>query len=194
MLKRLFLTSFLILLISPTYAIEITPYYGQMFSDNLLKNSGEESNVSDDNSIGLGISWKDGPNGKGQILFNSSSHQFSIDENGQQGEFDVLYAHFNGIAEFRQQDYTTTVSIGVGATLVDVTHADNDIFPSITAALGTRYSLTKDLSLVTELRSYMSLTDEDNVVFCQSDDSCQAQFENTLWIETSVSVGLAYSF
>ncbi len=173
--------------------LEITPYVGQTFAADLSGIDGE-SQISIDSAtnIGLSFAWQDTPNGQGQVLINAVSHDFSNDLNDQDYSLDVIYAHFSGIAQFRQRHYVTTVSIGLGGSYFDADGGE-ELYPSLTAAMGTRYEFSQNLSLVTEIRGYASIIDENDDLFCK-DDICSAQFDDTLWIETSVSVGVAYKF
>lgn len=190
-IKKTFVASCCLLPLS-TMAIEITPYIGQMYGNDFAGDNNTELTVESGNSFGLGIAWQDTPNGMGQILLTSTSHDFDTNL-GNKSEMDVIYAHFNGVAQFRQQNYVTTVSIGVGGAYYDVANGHDDVFPSLTAALGTKYKIDDNLSIVTELRGYATLTDEDSDIFCQG-DNCLAEFDNALWFETSISVGISYSF
>lgn len=173
-------------------AIEITPFIGQAIGSDLVDDSDNELSVDSGNTFGLGIAWKSGHNGKGQILIASTSHEFDTALGGK-SEMDLLYTHFNGVLEFKQFHYTTTIAMGLGATYTDVEGGKDSIYPSFTAALGTRYEIDKNFSVVTEIRSYITLADEDNDVFCQ-EGSCLANYENALWFDTSITLGIAYRF
>lgn len=189
--KKYFIAAFLLFPFS-SFSIEITPYFGQMFANDFIDENDDELSVDSSDSIGLGIAWKDGPNGLGQILITSTKHDF--DNNfGSKSEMDVIYAHFNGVAQFRHQNYVTLVSIGVGGAYYDVDGGHDDVFPSLTAALGTKYQIDENFAIVTELRGYATLTDEDSDLFCQG-ESCLGEFDNALWFETSISLGVSYSF
>jgi len=93
---------------------EITPFFGKMYSSDLLQ-SDEESELSLDGStnFGIAIAWQDSSNGQGQILINSVSHDFESDIDSDKHSLDIIYTHFSGIAQFRQQSYVTTVSLGL---------------------------------------------------------------------------------
>lgn len=172
---------------------EFTPWVGQMYSSDLKSvNSGDELSVSSDAHLGFSIAWQDTPNGQGQVLINAVSHDFKSDVDNETYSMDIYYVHFNGIAQFRQQRYVTTVSLGLGGTYVDTTGGE-DLYPSLTAAIGTRYEFSDNISLVTELRSYASLTDEDSKLFCNGDD-CVAEYDSAIWVDTAISVGIAYKF
>jgi hypothetical protein len=166
---------------------EITPYVGYNFSDDLSTTS-----ASDDTSLGLAFSWKDGPSGQGSVLVNYVSHDYKDSADNTNHSFDIIYTHFSGIALFRQQNYVTTLSLGIGGAYFD-TASNSDIYPSLTAAIGTRYEFSEEFALVTELRGYASLTDKDNDLFCE-DTVCSAKFEDATWVETNLSVGIAYRF
>ncbi|MFT4724192.1 MAG: hypothetical protein ACI9YP_000589, partial [Colwellia sp.] len=57
--------------------IEITPFIGKMFSADLINSqNGTDLVVTDDKNYGLAIAWQDSPNGQGQILLNTVSHDF----------------------------------------------------------------------------------------------------------------------
>ncbi len=193
-----YIFSALILILSlPSSAkdIEITVFAGQMYSSDLVEADNEtELSVDNGNNFGLAFAWQDTPNGQGQILLNFVSHDFSsASEAGNiEQSIDIIYAHFNGIAQFRQQGYVTTISLGLGGAYFD-TDGGEELYPSITASLGTRYEFSESLALVTEIRGYGSLIDENDNLFCK-DDICTANFDDSLWLETSISVGIAYKF
>ena len=172
---------------------EITPFFGQTYGSDIISSDGNtDISVDSATNFGIGIAWQDSPNGQGQILFNSVSHDFESDLDGETYAIDILYAHFNGIAQFRQQNYVTTVSIGLGGAYFD-TSGGSELYPSATVAFGTRYEFSDGFSLITEIRSYASLVDEKDNGFC-SGETCTAQFDDALWLDTSISVGIAFKF
>ncbi|MEW6981594.1 hypothetical protein AAD001_02960 [Colwelliaceae bacterium 6471] len=186
---------FLVFIAAPSFAsdYELTPFIGQMFSSELIgAESGENISASNDMHVGLALAWQDTPNGQGQILINAVSHDFANEASGLNQSLDIYYAHFSGVAQFRQQNYVTTVSLGLGGAYFDA-NGGEELYPSLTAAFGTRYEIDTNLSLVTELRAYASLTDDKNGVFCQA-EACSAQFDGAVWVDTAISVGVAYKF
>jgi hypothetical protein len=173
--------------------IEITPFIGQMFSADLINSqNGTDLVVTDDKNYGLAIAWQDSPNGQGQILLNTVSHDFISSSDQQEHSFDITYLHFSGVTQLKQQNYVTTISLGIGATYFE-TDSKDEIYPSLTMAFGTRYKLSKNVALVTELRGYASYIEEDNQLFCQ-ESICHALLEDGLWLDGSISVGLAIKF
>jgi len=172
---------------------EITPFVGKIFSSDITNYDGESSlSLNDSANYGIAVAWQDSPNGQGQILINHASHDFDSALDTQNYSLDVVYAHFNGIAQFRQQGYVTTVSLGLGGAYFD-TDFGEELYPSLTIAFGTRYEFSDNLAFVTEVRGYASVVEEDNDLFCDN-DICVAQIDDALWIETTISVGLAYRF
>lgn len=173
--------------------LEITPYIGKMFSSDIT-NTLTEQDISVDSAthLGLGVAWQDTPNGQGQILINYAKHNFKVDDESAKQSLKVLYAHFNGIAQFRQRDYVTTVSIGFGGARFS-SDGGSEISPSFSLSLGTRYELSPVSSIVTELRGYASLMQDGDSLFCR-DDICAPQYNDTLWIDTSISIGFAYKY
>jgi hypothetical protein len=173
--------------------IEITPFIGKMFSADLINSqNGTDLVVTDDKNYGLAIAWQDSPNGQGQILLNTVSHDFISSSDLQEHSFDITYLHFSGVTQLKQQNYVTTISLGIGATYFE-TDSKDEIYPSLTMAFGTRYELSKNVALVTELRGYASYIEEDNQLFCQ-ESICHALIEDGLWLDGSISVGLAIKF
>lgn len=173
--------------------LEITPYIGQMYSADLVAGSDStDLSVNDASHYGFSIAWRDSPNGQGQILLNTVSHDFVSSADSQLHSFDVTYAHFNGVAQFRQRHYVTTVSLGLGGAYFD-TDDKNELYPSFTLAFGTRYELSKNFALVTEIRGYASYIEDDNQLFCEG-ETCHALLEESVWLETSISAGFAFSF
>lgn len=178
-----------------TYAggVEITPYVGQMISSDLISSQdGSDLAVDGASNYGLAIAWKDSPNGQGQILFNTVSHDFISSSDLQEHSFDVSYLHFSGITQLKRQNYVTTVSLGIGGTYIETDNKD-EIYPSLTFALGTRHELSKSFAIITELRAYASYIEDDNQLFCQG-TTCHALIEDSLWLEGSFSVGFAFKF
>lgn len=173
--------------------IEITPFIGQMFSDDLINSqNGTDLVVTDNTNYGVAIAWQDSPNGQGQVLLNTVSHDFISSSDLQEHSFDITYLHFSGVTQLKQQNYVTTVSLGIGATYFE-TDSKDKIYPSLTMAFGTRYELSNNVALVTELRGYASYIEEDNQLFCQ-ESICHALLEDGLWLDGSISVGLAIKF
>lgn len=173
--------------------MEVTTYLGKLFSDELINETSDASlNTTDDKNFGLAFSWQDTPTGQGQLLLNYSSHDYNSQIDNSLKSFDVLYGHFSGVALYRQQNYVTTVSIGLGGAHISADEG-SDLYPSLTMAFGTKYEMTPEFSIVTELRAYGSLVDEESDVFCKS-EQCSAAFSDSLWVESTVWLGVAYKF
>ncbi|WP_206483509.1 hypothetical protein [Thalassotalea sp. G2M2-11] len=172
---------------------EIQPFIGQMYSPD-LQGSTSQTDLSVDNAMnyGIALSWQDSPNGLGQVMLNAVNHEFTSELDNKEYSLDILYAHFNGVALFRQQNYTTTVSLGLGGAYFD-SDMSQELYPSATIAIGTRYEFSNNLALVTELRGYASIIDNDDNMFCQG-ETCHATFDDSLWSETNISIGFAYKF
>ncbi|MCO4800254.1 MAG: hypothetical protein KC484_13650 [Colwelliaceae bacterium] len=172
---------------------ELSAYFGQMYSSDLSDEAGDAAlSVDAGGNFGLAVAWQDSPNGQGQIMINVVSHDFSSEVDNQEHSLDIMYAHFNGIAQFRQQNYVTTVSLGLGGAYFD-SDVSEELYPSATLAFGTRYEFSDSVSFITELRGYASLVDDNDDMFCEN-EICHAQFEDTLWIESNISIGIAIKF
>ncbi len=172
---------------------EFSAHIGQTWAPDLQSyNTSETIAIDDGNNFGFGIAWQDSPSGMGQVLFNQVSHDFVSELDQTNQSLDILYGHFNGIAIFKQQNYATTVSLGLGGALFDADQGEQ-LYPSATIALGTRYDFSDNLTFFTELRGYASLVDEEDNLFCQQ-DNCHAQFEDSLWMETNITIGIAFRF
>ncbi|WP_077341263.1 hypothetical protein [Pseudocolwellia agarivorans] len=172
---------------------EVTPYIGIMSSSDLtVPETNASISVDTATHFGIAVAWQESPNGQGQVLVNYASHDFVLGDDNQTSSVDVVYAHFNGIALFKQQSYITTVSIGLGAARFSG-DGGSEIAPSFTAAIGTRYEISKEAAIVTELRAYASLMQDGDTLFCQT-DICAAEYNDTTWIDTSISVGFSYKF
>jgi len=172
---------------------EITPMFGQTFGSDLASSETTSSlSTTNEPNFAISFAWQDSPTGQGQILVNYISRDFTEDVNQSTHSFDTIYTHFNGVAFFKDGDYTTTVGLGFGATYFN-SDFDNALYPSITAAVGTRYEFSSNFTFITELRAYATLTDNDDTLFCQS-DNCMAQFDSTIWFDTQLSLGIAYRF
>lgn len=173
--------------------LEVTPYIGKMFSSDITNSiTNEDITVDSDTHLGISVAWQDTKNGQGQILLNYASHDFKVDEDSKSQSVDILYLHFNGVAQFRQRDYVTTFSIGLGGARFSG-DGGSEISPSFSASLGTRYELSPVASIVTELRGYASVMQDGDTLFCK-DEICAPQYNDTLWIQTSISIGYAYKF
>lgn len=171
---------------------EVSVMAGQMFSSDLVASDNNDISVDSGSNIAIGLAWQADVNGQGQILLNRVSHDFT-GENAIKSSLDVTYAHFNGVALFRQQNYVTTMSLGLGGAYFDAEHGGEELYPSASISFGTRYEFSNNMAIVTELRAYASLIDEDDNLFC-SQDICGANFEDSLWIDSTISVGIAIKF
>jgi len=187
----LFITAFFSSSVITATEYEVTGFFGQMYSSDLTH---EDNDISLDSgtNFGLAFAWLDSANGQGQIMLNAVSHDFDNGVDDNKHSLDILYAHFNGVALFRQHNYITTVSLGLGGAYFD-SSASSELYPSATVAIGTRYEFSNNLALITELRGYASLVDDEDNMFCKG-DNCHAQFDDALWMETNISVGIAYKF
>ena len=172
---------------------EITPLVGAMNATDLTTSVGNDTiSVSTGTNIGIGIAWQDTPTGQGQVLINYVSHDFTSDVDQKEQSLDILYTHFNGIAQFRQQNYLTTLSLGIGGAYFQGDY-DEELYASATVAIGTQYKLDDNFSFVTELRGYATLVDDEDTLFCQA-EQCYAKFEDSLFMEANISIGVAYKF
>ncbi|WP_114325116.1 hypothetical protein [Candidatus Colwellia aromaticivorans] len=173
--------------------LEITSMLGYTFSPKLTSDDNTvDIAITNDPNVALAFSWQDSTPGQGQILVNYISRDFTDNIDQSTHSFDTLYAHFNGVAFFKERNYITTVGMGVGATYFN-SDFDSVIYPSITVAVGTRYEFSDNLAFITELRAYATLTKDDNTVFCRN-GTCLAHFDGTVWVDSHISIGLAYSF
>ncbi|ASP46494.1 hypothetical protein [Cognaticolwellia beringensis] len=171
---------------------EISVMVGQMYGSDLVANDDSDINVDSGSNISIGLAWQENVNGLGQILLNRVSHDFT-DQNETKNTLDITYAHFNGVALFRQQKYVTTMSLGFGGAYFDAEQGSDELYPSASIAFGTRYEFSERVALVTELRAYATLIDEDDAIFCLQ-DICGANFTDSLWIDSSITVGIAVKF
>lgn len=172
--------------------LEISAMLGQMHSSDLITDNGTAIKVDSARNIAIGIAWQESNNGQGQILLNRVSHDFTS-ENNTHNVIDITYAHFNGVAMLRQQYYVTTISLGVGGAYLDADYGSDKLYPSATAAIGTRYEFYKNMTIVTELRGYATLINKDDAIFCQQ-ALCRANFDNSLWTDSTISVGIAIKY
>lgn len=178
---------------SDTSKWEFSAHFGQSWASDLDATQSDGTVAIDDgNNVGLAIAWHDSPNGLGQVMLNLVSHDYVSDIDQQSYNLDISYLHFNGVALFKQASYVTTVALGLGGAQFD-TSFNEKFYPSATVAIGTRYEFSNNLSFITELRAYGSLVDEEDKLFCQG-DNCHARFESSLWVETNISIGIAYRF
>lgn len=167
--------------------------FGQSWSPDIDSSINEQSiELDSGTNIGFSFSWQDSPNGQGQILVNTVSYDFVSDTDQTQQSLDVTYAHFNGVALFKQESYITTVSIGIGGANFD-SGFNNELYASATVSVGTKYQISDNLSVFTEIRGYATLVDEEDNLFCQG-EVCHGQFENSLWLDANISIGLSFKF
>lgn len=171
---------------------EVTPYLGYMAASDIKDHNGDDLSLKNSPHIGLAFSWQDTPTGHGQILVNYVGHEFNESVNDKTVELNILYTHFSGVALYGEKDFTTVVSVGLGATYFDSDY-ESGIYPSLTAAIGTKHHMTERFALVSELRLYATLTDEDDDFFCKN-DVCVAEFGDAVFLDTSISVGFSYAF
>lgn len=126
--------------------LEITSLVGYTFSPKLTSyDRTTEIATTNEPNIALAFSWQGSKAGQGQILVNYISRDFTNDVDQSTHSFDTIYTHFNGVAFFRDKNYITTVSMGIGATYFD-SDFDSAIYPSITINLDTRYEFSDNLA------------------------------------------------
>jgi hypothetical protein len=178
--------------------LEITSMLGYNFSPKLTSADNTiDIATTDGSNVALAFSWQDSTTGQGQVLVNYISRDFTDNSSStnisqSSHSFDTLYAHFNGVTFLKKRNYITTVGMGIGATYFN-SDFDSVIYPSITFAVGTRNEFSDNLAFITELRAYATLTKDDDTVFCKN-GTCLAHFDNTIWIDGQISIGLAYRF
>lgn len=185
--------------------LEVSSYVGYTFSPSLAGADNSSTISVDDNvNFSLGFAWQESTakraknQGQGQLLINYISRDFISDDissnlqSNAEYSFDTLYVHFNGVSFIKESGYTTMISLGFGASYFD-SDFDNVIYPSLSTAIGTRYELSPQLTFITEVRAYATLVKDDEPLFCQQ-ESCAAFFDDALWFDTNISIGLAYSF
>ncbi len=179
--------------------LEVTSFIGYNFSPDLLSGDGlNDSSVNSGTNYSLAFAWQEAARkqriypGQGQVLINYSSRDFVSNTDKQLHDFDILYTHFNGVTFMNEKNYVTTVGLGFGAAYFDGEN-DSAIYPSITSAIGTRHVLSSNLFLVTEVRVYVTLVEDDANLFCQQ-GTCFANFNESIWFDSNISVGFSYSF
>lgn len=171
---------------------EVTAFVGQMYGSDLADGN-DAFSVDAASSFGLALAWQEGTHGQGQILVKRASHDFTSPVTNQNDSLAITYAHFNGVAMFRQHNYITTMSIGLGGAYFDAESGSEELYPSASIAIGTRYVLSQSIAFVTELRAYASLVDTNDNSFCRN-DLCSAEFEDSIYTDSNISIGIAVKF
>ena len=173
--------------------LEVTTLIGKTFSPDLLNDDySAEISSTDEPNFALAFAWQDSPTGQGQILVNYISRDFTDTIDQSTHSFDTVYTHFSGVSLFKEREYVTTLGMGIGTTYFN-SDFDSAFYPSLTFAVGTRYTYSDDLVFITEWRAYATLTDDDDTLFCRG-DNCVAQFDRAVWFDSQISIGLAYTF
>lgn len=179
--------------------IEITPLLGYTFSPDLVSSAQHiNTDVSNTMNLGLAIAWEQGGKskrkntGQGQVLINYIDRDFTSKTDNNKHSFDTLYAHFNGVTFIDNGSHITTIGFGFGGTYFK-SDSDSSIYPSLTAAVGTRHAITDNLNFVTEVRAYATLVKTDDSLFCHN-GTCIANFDRSFWLDSQLSIGLAYQF
>lgn len=178
--------------------LELTPMLGYTFSPDL--HSGDKTtslSTTDEMNFSMAIAWQEATSkqrknqGQGQVLINYINRDYT-DTSGIKRDFSTYYAHFNGVTFMQSGSHTTTIGFGFGGAFFD-TENDSAIYPSVTASVGTRHEISNNLSFITEVRMYASLVKDDDKLFCQA-ENCSAYFNDAVWIDSNISIGLAYRF
>lgn len=173
--------------------LEVTQLIGKNFSPELINDDySAKLSTTNEPNFAIAFAWQDSPTGQGQVLVKYISRDFTDTIDNTTHSFDTVYTHFSGVSLFKEREYVTTLGLGIGTTYF---HSDFDsaLYPSITLAVGTRYNYSANLVFITELRGYATLTDDDDTLFCK-EDSCVAQFDRAVWLDSQISIGLAYRF
>jgi hypothetical protein len=134
--------------------LELSVMVGQMFGSDLVASDNSDISTDSGSNIAIGIAWEENVNGQGQVLLNRVSHDF-VGENAENNSLDITYAHFNGVALFRQQNYVTTLSLGFGGAYFDADQGGDEVYPSASVAFGTRYEFSKQVHMQHSLMKMM---------------------------------------
>lgn len=173
--------------------LEVTTLIGKTFSPDLLSDDySTKISSTDEPNVALAFAWQESPTGQGQILVNYISRDFTDTIDQSTHSFDTVYTHFSGVSLFKEDKYVTSVGLGIGTTYFN-SDFDSAFYPSLTFAVGTRYKYSDHLVFITEWRGYATLTDDDDTLFCK-EGNCVAQFDDTVWFDSQISIGLAYTF
>lgn len=174
---------------------EVAPMVGYTFSPDLTNGKVTQLlSTTNEPNFALALNWHDTESGQGQgqVLINYISRDFTDDIDQSTHSFETVYTHFSGIAFFPEKYYLTTFGFGLGATYFN-SDFDDDLYPSLTVSLGTRYTLSDTLTLITEVRGYATFVNDNDTLFCQ-DDNCYAHFNSGIWFDSQLSIGVAYKF
>ena len=118
---------------------ELTPFVGYSYSNSIDSyNDNSALSLSNDINYGFSLAWQDGPNAQGMVSLSRVSHDYTSDTDNRNHSLDITYAHFNGVAMYRQANYVTTFSLGAGGAYFDA-FSNSKFYPSLTAAIGSRY-------------------------------------------------------
>lgn len=188
----------LLLLPAQALEIELTPMVGYTFSPDLISGDrASDISVTDEVNFSMAIAWQEATSkqrksqGQGQVLINYINRDYT-DTSGAKHDFSTYYAHFNGVTFMQSGNHTTTIGFGLGGAFFD-TDNDSAIYPSVTASVGTRHNISDNLTFITEVRMYASLVKDDDELFCQA-ENCSAYFNDAIWFDSNISIGLAYRF
>lgn len=158
----------------------------------------KKTDISNDFSQALSVAWRYSRNKETEIMFSTAKQEltsYSPEEN-YKTDVRISYLHFGGRVLFPFEDgFSTSVGLGLGGTLFtpDDNKYDDEIKLSGSISFATRYQLSEQWALRSDLRVYGTVLDSNSTMFCDN-NVCLVHLEGEVYVQSDIMAGIEYKF
>jgi hypothetical protein len=180
----------------PAQSFEISPFYGYRFGGGFETSAGQDIDLKAAEAFGLCLEF--GPQNSDmrlELLWSRQDSSVNLDRLGGPHDLDVTVDQFGvgGIYEAGKGRLKETVSLLLGATVFDPTDADTQVYFTLTAGVGVKYFLLKNLALRADLRGYCSFVEGEGSFISTGGITLIHFSGSTLW-QGEISGGITLAF
>lgn len=107
----------------------------------------------------------------------------------------INYFHVGGSLTFPEKhvNYFLSMSLGLSQLTPAKGYSDESFF-SVGAGIGAEYEIVQNLSLVAEMRSFLTFINNDDSLFYSSKQSSLIEIDGTNLFQTQFNIGVKYVF
>jgi len=188
----------LLILPSPTPALELSPFAGYRFGGEIKDEFiGSEMTLEEAKVFGIHLGFDQGPGKQIELLYSRQEAKIETDPAfilPAPWKMTVEYLHIGGLSTYNNSDrYRLFIAGGFGLTQFDPEHFTAKRKASLSLAGGGKLFLTQNSGLRLELRSYWTFLDTSGVVFCNN-GSCRILIEGDSWQQFETNLGFFVRF
>lgn len=185
------------MLSSPAQIFEVSPFFGYRFGGSFENSSGHSSDLEAGRAYGLALDYAPYDTDQMKLELFWSRQDSGLELAGESGllhvdmpvdEFMLGGVYENGRGRLRE-----TVSVLVGATLFSPEHADQLARFGLSAGVGVKYYLFRNLALRADFRGYCTVVESDSAFISTGGVTVVYFHGSALW-QGEISGGLTFSF